>query len=137
MTREWHPSSGSLSVEKRQRAAALQDLSAVRPTHKKREASWSAAALCRFRTFALGTLFSCRCIGRRGSPRVGCYYWASPGRFLHPVTQFACFVFCIVRHVPIGAEIVEPIFLGQPIHPMFFRDFFTRQPLAEARAHRF
>src|SRR5437879_13171501 len=112
MTREWHPSSGSLSAEKRQRAAALQDPSAVRPTHKKREASWSAAALCRFRTCALGALFSCRRIGRRGSPHVGCYYWASPGRFLHPVTQVTRFAFSFVGHLSIRTALCETVLCG-------------------------
>jgi hypothetical protein len=35
--------------KKRQRAAALQDLSEILVTKDIREASWSAAALCRFR----------------------------------------------------------------------------------------
>src|SRR6266568_1542848 len=35
---------------KRQRAAALQDLSEIRAAQEMREASWSAAALCRFCT---------------------------------------------------------------------------------------
>ena len=35
-------------MPKRQRAAALQDLSEVRVTELMRGASWSAAALCRF-----------------------------------------------------------------------------------------
>src|SRR6266700_2527378 len=36
--------------QKRQRAAALQDLSEIRAAQEMREASWSAAALCRFCT---------------------------------------------------------------------------------------
>src|SRR5262245_24271984 len=37
--------------------------------------------------------------------------------------------------VPVGAEIIEPILLGQPVHPVFLRNFLPRQPLAEPRSH--
>ncbi len=38
--------------------------------------------------------------------------------------------------VAVGVEVVEPIPLGQSVHPVLLRDFFPRQPLAEARRHR-
>ena len=43
----------------------------------------------------------------------------------------------VVGNIPVSVEIVEPIFLRQAIHPMFLGDFLARQPLAEARPHRF
>src|SRR5258707_1258421 len=41
-----------------------------------------------------------------------------------------------MRDIAISVKVVEPIFFGESIHPMFLGNFLAGEPLAESRSHR-
>src|SRR5688572_11563645 len=53
-------------------------------------------------------------------------------------TCFQCprFRLSLGQNRGVGVEVMEPVALGETIHPMCFRHLFARQPLAETRLHR-